>query len=152
LPHVEKGTLTLIGATTENPSFELNAALLSRCRVVTLRGLEEEELVSLLERAVQDERGLGGKTKVDVEALRFLAQVSGGDARKALTALEVAARHARQGVDKAAAEEALQQKTLLYDKAGEDHHNVVSAFIKSMRGSDPDAATYWMVRMLEAGE
>jgi putative ATPase len=154
LPHVEKGTLTLIGATTENPSFELNAALLSRCRVVTLRGLEEEELVQLLERAVQDARGLGGAVAVSAEALRFLAQVSGGDARRALTALEVAARHAQgQGqVDRAAAEEALQQKTLLYDKAGEEHFNVVSAFIKSMRGSDPDAALYWMARMLEAGE
>jgi len=152
LPHVERGTLTLIGATTENPSFELNAALLSRCRVVTLRGLEEEEIVALLERAAKDERGLQGQTPVDPEALRFLAQVSGGDARKALTALEVAARHAPQGVSKAAAEEALQQRTLLYDKGGEEHYNVVSAFIKSMRGSDPDAALYWMARMLEAGE
>jgi putative ATPase len=152
LPHVEKGTLTLIGATTENPSFELNAALLSRCRVVTLRGLEEEELVQLLERAVRDPRGLGGAVEVSAEALRFLAQVSGGDARRALTALEVAARHAPGRVDRAAAEEALQQTTLLYDKAGEEHFNVVSAFIKSMRGSDPDAALYWMARMLEAGE
>lgn len=152
LPHVEKGTLTLIGATTENPSFELNAALLSRCRVVTLRGLEEEELVQLLERAVRDPRGLGGAVAVTAEALRFLAQVAFGDARKALTALEVAARHGPGQVDRAAAEEALQQKTLLYDKGGEEHFNVVSAFIKSMRGSDPDAALYWMARMLEAGE
>ncbi|ATB41683.1 ATPase AAA family [Cystobacter fuscus] len=152
LPHVEKGTVTLIGATTENPSFELNAALLSRARVVTLRGLEEEELVALLRRAVESPRGLAGKVRVDDEALTFLVQASGGDARKALTALEAAAAHGGGRVDKAIAEEALQHKALLYDKAGEEHYNVVSAFIKSMRGSDVDAALYWMTRMLEAGE
>jgi putative ATPase len=152
LPHVEKGTVTLIGATTENPSFEVNAALLSRARVVTLRGLEEEELVAMLRRAVTDPKGLGGKVEVDDAALSFIVQASGGDARKALTALEAAAAHGGTRVDKAIAEEALQTKTLLYDKAGEEHYNVVSAFIKSMRGSDVDAALYWMTRMLEAGE
>ncbi|HEX8818862.1 MAG TPA: replication-associated recombination protein A [Archangium sp.] len=152
LPHVEKGTVTLIGATTENPSFEVNAALLSRTRVITLRGLEEEELVALLRRAVADPKGLDGKVEVEDAALSFIVQASGGDARKALTALEAAAAHGGTRVDKAIAEEALQTKTLLYDKAGEEHYNVVSAFIKSMRGSDVDAALYWMTRMLEAGE
>jgi putative ATPase len=152
LPHVEKGTLTLIGATTENPSFEVNAALLSRTRVVTLRGLEEEELVALLRRAVEDPRGLGGRVEVDDEALTFIVEASGGDARRALTALEAAAAHGGTRVDKAIAEEAMQHKALLYDKGGEEHYNVVSAFIKSMRGSDVDAALYWMTRMLEAGE
>jgi putative ATPase len=152
LPHVEKGTVTLIGATTENPSFEVNAALLSRSRVVTLRGLEEEELLAVLRRAVADPRGLGGKVEVEDAALEFLAQAAGGDARKALTALEAAAAHGGTRVDKAIAEEALQQKALLYDSGGEEHYNVVSAFIKSMRGSDVDAALYWMTRMLEAGE
>ena len=152
LPHVEKGTVTLIGATTENPSFEVNAALLSRCRVVTLRGLEEEELLTVMRRAMASPRGLAGKVQADEDALAFIAQASGGDARKALTALEVAAGHAGEHITRAAAEEALQQKTLLYDKGGEEHYNVVSAFIKSMRGSDVDAALYWMTRMLEAGE
>jgi putative ATPase len=152
LPHVEKGTVTLIGATTENPSFEVNAALLSRCRVITLRGLEQEELVAVMRRALADAKGLGGKVQVEDEALQFIADAAGGDARRALTALEVAAAHGGARVDKKAAEEALQQKMLLYDKAGEEHYNVVSAFIKSMRGSDVDAALYWMTRMLEAGE
>ncbi|HYH96762.1 replication-associated recombination protein A [Hyalangium sp.] len=152
LPHVEKGTVTLIGATTENPSFEVNAALLSRCRVVTLRGLEQEELVTVMRKALESPKGLGGKVQVDEEALQFIADAAGGDARRALTALEVAAAYGGTRVDKKAAEEALQQKMLLYDKAGEEHYNVVSAFIKSMRGSDVDAALYWMTRMLEAGE
>jgi putative ATPase len=152
LPHVERGTITLVGATTENPSFEVISALLSRCRVVTLRPLEEEELVELLRRALVDPRGLGGKATAEDEALTFIAQAAAGDARKALTALEVAAQHGAGTIDRRAAEEALQKKTLLYDKGGEEHYNVVSAFIKSMRGSDPDAALYWMTRMLEAGE
>lgn len=152
LPHVEKGTVTLIGATTENPSFEVNAALLSRSRVVTLRGLEEEELVTVMRKALKDPKGLGGKVQVDDEALQFIAEAAGGDARRALTALEVAAAYGGSRVDKRAAEESLQQKMLLYDKGGEEHYNVVSAFIKSMRGSDVDAALYWMTRMLEAGE
>ena len=151
LPHVERGTVTLIGATTENPSFEVNSALLSRTRVLTLRALDEDELVKVLERALADSRGLGGAVQADPDALQFLAHSAGGDARKALTALEVAAQQTGR-VTKSAAEEAVQQRTLLYDKSGEEHYNVISAFIKSMRGSDPDAALYWMVRMLEAGE
>ncbi len=152
LPHVEKGTVTLVGATTENPSFEVSSALLSRMRVVTLRGLEEDELLSILRRALTDPRGLSGKVQADEDALALLAQAASGDARRALTALEVASQLGRGRVDRASVEEALQQKTLLYDKAGEEHYNVISAFIKSMRGSDPDAAVYWLTRMLESGE
>ncbi|MBX7098176.1 MAG: replication-associated recombination protein A [Myxococcaceae bacterium] len=152
LPHVEKGTVTLLGATTENPSFEVNAALLSRTRVVTLRGLEETELRTALERAVSDPRGLNGAVQVEDAALAFLAQAAAGDARRALTALEVAAGQSKGVVDLATAREALQQRTLVYDKGGEEHFNVVSAFIKSMRASDPDASVYWLARMLEAGE
>jgi len=156
LPHVEASTVTLIGATTENPSFELNAALLSRCRVVTLRALTEEEVAGLVDRAVASPRGLAGAVRVPPEARDLLARYAWGDARRALNALEVAAatvRLAGKGEIAAAdAEEAIQHKALLYDKAGEEHYNVVSAFIKSLRGSDPDAAVYYMVRMLEAGE
>jgi putative ATPase len=152
LPHVEKGTITLLGATTENPSFEVNAALLSRMRVLTLRGLEEDELRDLLRRAISDPRGLDGKVQVDDDALAFIAMIAAGDARKALTALEVAAKYGGAHVDRKGAEEAVQQRTLLYDKGGEEHFNVVSAFIKSMRGSDPDGAVYWLARMIEAGE
>jgi putative ATPase len=158
LPHVEKGTITLIGATTENPSFAVNAALLSRARVFRLEPLGAEDLVELLQRALRDsERGLGllGLTAAD-ELLAALAEGARGDARRALDVLELAAHHARgQGVSEltsAVVEEALSQRTLLYDKSGEEHYNVVSAFIKSMRGSDPDAAIYWMMRMLEAGD
>jgi putative ATPase len=162
LPHVEAGTITLIGATTENPSFEVNAALLSRCKVVRLEALGEPELRQLIDRALADvERGLG-KLPLDVadDVRDLIAREAGGDARRALSTLEVAAEVARPGpgdggrrrVDIAAVEEALQRKTLLYDKAGEEHYNVISAFIKSMRGSDPDAAVYWMTRMIEAGE
>src|SRR5207253_2011756 len=107
-------------------------------------GLEEEELVQVLERALGDAKGLGGKVQADTETLRFIAQAAGGDARKALTALEVAAAHGGERVDRKSAEEALQQKSLLYDKGGEEHYNVISAFIKSMRGSDVDGAVYWM--------
>jgi putative ATPase len=154
LPHVERGTLTLVGATTENPSFEVNSALLSRCRVLTLRPLGEEEIAQVVERAAADPRGLAGKVKLSRDALQHLARAAFGDARRALSALEVAAASAGQGgtVEVAHVEEALQARTLLYDKAGEEHYNVISAFIKSMRGSDPDAAVYYMVRMLEAGE
>jgi putative ATPase len=151
LPHVEKGTVTLLGATTENPSFEVNSALLSRTRVVTLRPLEEEELLSVLRRALASPRGFSGKLEVDEAALLAIARGAGGDARRALTTLEVAAAGGDR-IDEARVAEALQQRTLLYDRAGEEHYNVVSAFIKSMRGSDPDAALYWMARMLEAGE
>jgi putative ATPase len=156
LPHVEAGTLTLIGATTENPSFEINAALLSRCRVVTLRALTEEEIAGLLDRAVAAPHGLGGDLALAPDARAIFARYAFGDARRALNALEVAAAAVRlagrREILPADAEEALQHKALLYDKAGEEHYNVVSAFIKSLRGSDPDAAVYYMVRMLEAGE
>jgi putative ATPase len=156
LPHVEDGTIVLIGATTENPSFEVNAALLSRCRVVTLRALTEEEVGSLLDRAVAAPEGLGGTPALAPEAREALSRYAYGDARRALNALEVAAAAVRLAgravIDRADAEEALQQKTLLYDQAGEEHYNVVSAFIKSLRGSDPDAAVYYLTRMLEAGE
>lgn len=154
LPHVERGTVTLVGATTENPSFEVNSALLSRCRVLTLRALGDEELLLLIARAVEDERGLGGRVRISQEAKEHLARASFGDARRALSALEVAAAAVGEGnqIEVADAEEALQARTLLYDKGGEEHYNVISAFIKSLRGSDPDAAIYYMVRMLEAGE
>jgi putative ATPase len=156
LPHVEDGTVTLIGATTENPSFEVISALLSRCRVVTLRPLTDEEVGTLLDRAVGAPEGLAGTVTLAPDAREALSQYAYGDARRALNALEVAAAAVRLAgraeVTRADAEEALQQKTILYDKAGEEHYNVVSAFIKSLRGSDPDAAVYYMVRMLEGGE
>jgi putative ATPase len=156
LPHVEDGTVTLIGATTENPSFEVNAALLSRCRVVTLRGLTEEEVSALLDRAAAAPEGLAGAISLAPDAREALARYSYGDARRALNALEVGAAAVRLAgrteISRADAEEALQQRTILYDKAGEEHYNVVSAFIKSLRGSDADAAVYYMVRMLEGGE
>ena len=156
LPHVEDGTVTLVGATTENPSFEVNAALLSRCRVVTLRALTEEEVGALLDRAVAAPEGLAGAVALAPDAREALARYAYGDARRALNAVEVAAAAVRLAgrseISRADAEEALQQKTILYDKAGEQHYDVVSAFIKSMRGSDPDAAVYYMVRMLEGGE
>ena len=158
LPHVERGAVTLIGATTENPSFAVNAALLSRARVFRLESLAPDDLVALLARALTDsERGLGllGLAASE-EALRALAEGAGGDARRALDVLELAAQHAANAhaelLATAHIEEALSARTLLYDKSGEQHYNVVSAFIKSMRGSDPDAAIYWMMRMLEAGD
>jgi putative ATPase len=156
LPHVESGLVTLIGATTENPSFEVNAALLSRCRVFVLESLDAAALTKLLERAVTDERGLGGRCSATPEVLESIAAQSWGDARRALTTLEVACELAETAgsaaITKEIVEEALQHKTLLYDKAGEEHYNIISAFIKSLRGSDPDAAVYWLVRMLESGE
>jgi putative ATPase len=158
LPHVEKGVVTLIGATTENPSFAVNGALLSRARVFRLEPLSEPELITVLERALADtERGLGELgLAAEPEALRALAAMSDGDARRALTLLEVLAQHATAAGSKTLTERDLAQlgaaKTLLHDKGGEGHYNVVSAFIKSMRGSDPDAAVYWMMRMIEAGE
>ena len=158
LPHVEAGTVTLIGATTENPSFEVNAPLLSRARVVRLESISSEDLRILVERALSDsERGLGGRElSIEEGAIEDLVGGVGGDARRLLGTLEVAAELAVQEegkqISRAHVAEAAQQKTLLYDKAGDEHYGVVSAFIKSMRGSDPDAAAYWMVRMLEAGE
>ncbi len=158
LPHVERGVITLLGATTENPSFEVNAALLSRMRVFALRALEETDLHALMMRALVDEkRGLGGRGLVAApEFLEHVARHASGDGRRALGALEVAAaRVESEGRHKLTvqdAEEALQQKTLLYDKSGDAHYDTISAFIKSMRGSDPDAAIYYLVRMLESGE
>jgi putative ATPase len=155
LPHVEAGTVTLIGATTENPSFEVNAALLSRCKVVRLEALTDGDLRTLVDRAIADEsRGLGRRALTIAPEVRdLIAREASGDARRALFTLEVAAELAAGGViTSAIVEEALQKKTLLYDKGGDEHYNVISAFIKSMRGSDPDAAVYWMTRMLEAGE
>jgi putative ATPase len=158
LPHVENGTVTLIGATTENPSFAVNSALLSRARVFNLDPLDAEDIRRLLDRALDDEeRGIGHTPQeVDDDALAAIAQNARGDARRALSALELASDFAQSaGVDRvtvAIVQEALATQTLLYDKSGEEHYNVVSAFIKSMRGSDPDAAVYWLMRMLEAGE
>ncbi len=158
LPHVEAGTVTLIGATTENPSFEVNSALLSRCRVVRLESLSEEALLGLLHRALEDkERGLGARgITIDADCEQTLIERTGGDARRLLGALEIIAGllEARDEttISQAVIDEAVQQKSLSYDKAGDEHYGVVSAFIKSMRGSDPDASCYWMTRMLEAGE
>jgi putative ATPase len=156
LPHVERGTLVLIGATTENPSFEVISPLLSRCQVLVLEPLRDDDIRSILNGALTDnERGLGRLAlSMDSQAREFLVQQSRGDARAALNALEIAAALARTEkiVTLRHAEEALQRAALRYDKAGEEHYNVISAFIKSMRGSDPDAALYWLMRMLEAGE
>jgi putative ATPase len=155
LPYVEKGVVTIIGATTENPSFEVIAPLLSRCRVLTLNQLDATTVGTILRQALSDtERGLGnlGLT-ADDDALVFLADQCGGDARIALNTLEVAAGLTTDSViTMETVQEALQKKALLYDKGGEEHYNVISAFIKSLRGSDPDAALYWLARMLEAGE
>ena len=156
LPAVEKGLVTIIGATTENPSFEVIAPLLSRCRVLRLKHLEIDDIRRLLEAALQDQaKGLGQTgLSINNNALDFLSEAARGDARKALNTLEVAASLAHQHgtITLETAQEALQQKALLYDKGGEEHYNVISAFIKSMRGSDPDASLYWLARMLEAGE
>jgi putative ATPase len=156
LPHVERGSLILIGATTENPSFEVISPLLSRCQVLVLHSLSGDELARIIDRALSDaRRGLGAMgLSIDAEARDFLVQSSYGDARAALNALEIAATLARKNkiIALPNVQEAVQRKALRYDKAGEEHYNVISAFIKSLRGSDPDAALYWMMRMLEAGE
>ncbi|HET7545947.1 MAG TPA: replication-associated recombination protein A [Polyangiaceae bacterium] len=157
LPHVENGTVTLIGATTENPSFSVNAAVLSRCRVFRLEGLKEGDIVALLERALHDsERGLGERgVQADPQALAAIAKVAGGDARRALGLLEVAVSllpEDSQLLDPGTVERAGEARSLLYDKSGEEHYNVTSALIKSLRGSDPDAALYWLFRMLDAGD
>ena len=155
LPYVERGTIRLIGATTENPSFEVIAALLSRCRVFTLKPLAEDQLIALLQRALADEeRGLGSlHLKADADALSMIADYSSGDARNAYNALEMAARMTTTGtITKDVAAEALQQRVLLYDKQGEEHYNLISALHKSVRNSDADAALYWLGRMLQAGE
>jgi len=154
LPHVEKGTLILIGATTENPSFEVNAALLSRCRVYSLQPLSEEDVVRILERALRDtEHGLGATgAAAEPDALRLIARLSDGDARGALNILELTVTLHGGVVTEAAIREAVQKKALLYDKSGEEHYNLISALHKSLRDSDPDGALYWLGRMLEAGE
>jgi putative ATPase len=158
LPYVERGSIRLIGATTENPSFEINAALLSRCRVYTLRALEQPEIIALLDRALTDtERGLGTlHLTADEGVLETIASYSSGDARNALNALEVATKLAAGRneitVTQAIAAEALQQRVLLYDKKGEQHYDLISALHKSVRNSDADAALYWLGRMLAAGE
>jgi putative ATPase len=159
LPYVERGDITLIGATTENPSFEVNSALLSRTRVVVLRPLEDTDILALVDRALADkERGLGDSVRLDPTARAQLAAAAGGDARIALNALELAAEiaqtrdGARPVVQTRDIEEALQRRALRYDKAGDEHYDVISAFIKSVRDSDPDAAMYYLARMLEAGE
>ncbi len=159
LPDVESGVLTLLGATTENPSFEVNSALLSRARVIRLEGLDDDALGVLIDRALSDrERGLGG-TDIELhpDARQRLIGLSGGDARVALDALELAVAAGPGGgqravVDVAAIEGALQNPSLLYDRAGDQHYWLASAFIKSMRDSDPDGTIYWLARMLEAGE
>jgi putative ATPase len=160
LPHVENATVTLLGATTENPSFEVNAALLSRSRVIRLEALEADDLRSLIDRALHDtERGLGGQqVTVDPGTIDRLVALSGGDARIALNSLELAVQAAEKDASGAVhvtvtdIEGALQSPALLYDRAGDQHYWLISAFIKSVRGTDPDAAVYWLARMLEAGE
>jgi len=160
LPHVEEGLLTLIGATTENPYFEIIGPLLSRARIFVFEPLTEEEILVILRRALGDrDQGLGAmKLEVAEEALAHFARMAGGDARRALTALELAALSTagdEKGVirvDLAAAKECMPRRDLLYDKEGDAHYDTVSAFIKSVRGSDPDASLYWLARMLEAGE
>ncbi|GAB62850.1 ATPase [Candidatus Jettenia caeni] len=160
LHHVEDGTITLIGATTENPSFEVNAPLLSRCKVLVLEQLNEDHLRSIMKNALCDkERGLGNlRIEIQPDAFDLIAHLSQGDARVALNTLEASVMLARPDqeekriVTREIAQESMQQKSLLYDKGGEEHYNIISAFIKSMRGSDPDAALYWLARMLESGE
>jgi putative ATPase len=155
LPHVEAGTITLVGATTENPSFEINGALLSRVRVFVLQPLSETHVRSLLDRALSDrERGLGDRRlEVDDAALTLIAQEADGDARRALTVLEAAAIHVEEGgrIDVAAAREALQLRFARFDKWGEETYNMLSAFHKSLRGSDPQGALYWMARFIDGG-
>ena len=158
LPFVEKGAIILIGATTENPSFEVNGALLSRCKVFVLKQLSTEDIVVLLKRAIEDPRSFEGKKiEIDEEDLFFIANFSNGDARMALSTLEMAVLNGWESqdkiaVDKGIIEEITSKKSLLYDKKGEEHYNIISALHKSMRNSDPDAAVYWLARMLEAGE
>ncbi|ADK85285.1 AAA ATPase central domain protein [Desulfarculus baarsii DSM 2075] len=160
LPHVESGVITLVGATTENPSFEVAPALLSRLRVLVLHPLEEDHLALILERALADaERGLGGRdVELTPEAKQHMIQAAYGDARRLLGTLEVAVEAAPLGlgglkrIDQALAEDAVGRRMLRYDKAGEEHYNLISALHKSLRGSDVDAALYWLTRMLEAGE
>ena len=160
LPHVENGTVVLVGATTENPSFEVISPLLSRARVFTLKALTEEHIEEIIRRSMADEdRGLGGLSPaLDEQAMRALTTLADGDARIALNALEVAAAATEpdatgaRAITQETVEDAMQQRSLLYDRAGDQHYDTISAFIKCLRGSDPDAAIYWLARMIEAGE
>lgn len=159
LPFVEKGSIILIGATTENPSFEINNALLSRCRVFVLKELSNEDILTVLKRAITSKKGFG-EEKIDIKEddLKTIATFSNGDARSALTTLDMIITNAEEEKDgtlkvtEDILEDCLTKKTLLYDKNGEEHYNIISALHKSMRNSDPDAAVYWLARMLEAGE
>ena len=158
LPFVEKGSIILIGATTENPSFEVNGALLSRCKVFVLHALTTDELTALLARALTDSRGFGGqKIEIEPDMLEAIANFANGDARAALSTLEMVvlngdANGSTVTVTRDTLEQCISKKSLLYDKTGEEHYNLISALHKSMRNSDPDAAVYWLARMLEAGE
>ena len=158
LPFVEKGSIVLIGATTENPSFEVNSALISRCKVFVLQALTQSEIVELLKRAVKDERGFGDRTVIiSDETLEAIARFANGDARSALSTLEMVVLNSpfdgeKTTVEKEMLEQCISKKSLMYDKNGEEHYNLISALHKSMRNSDPDAAVYWLARMLEAGE
>ncbi len=159
LPFVEKGSIILIGATTENPSFEVNGALLSRCKVFVLQGLKTEDIMKLLKRAITDERGFGTQNvQINEEHLEIIAKFANGDARNALSTLEMVilngdvSENGQITVTDNTLEQCISKKSLLYDKNGEEHYNIISALHKSMRNSDPDAAVYWLARMLEAGE
>ena len=158
LPYVEKGSIILIGATTENPSFEVNGALLSRCKVFVLQALQTEDILQLLQRALSDPRGFGGqRIEIAPDLLQMLAAFANGDARTALSTLEMVVLNGSEEngvttVTKETLEQCISKKSLLYDKNGEEHYNLISALHKSMRNSDPDAAVYWLARMLEAGE
>ena len=159
LPFVEKGSIILIGATTENPSFEVNGALLSRCKVFVLQGLKIEDIVTLLKRAITDKRGFGNQTvHITDEQLEIIAKFANGDARNSLSTLEMVVLNGEVSsngeitVTEETLEQCISKKSLLYDKNGEEHYNIISALHKSMRNSDPDAAVYWLARMLEAGE
>ena len=159
LPFVEKGSIILIGATTENPSFEINSALLSRCKVFVFKPLETDDLVTLLKRAMTDERGFGNEeVEIEDDFLRIIAQFANGDARTALLTLEMVVlngdvdKNGKITITKETLEQCISKKSLLYDKNGEEHYNIISALHKSMRNSDPDAAVYWLARMLEGGE
>lgn len=158
LPYVEKGSIILIGATTENPSFEINGALLSRCRVFVLQALTQEDLTNLLKIAIRSEKGLGYlNVDIDDHMLDMIAMFAAGDARTALNTLEMAVTNGEIGADKTTVtmevlKQCIGKKSFLYDKKGEEHYNIISALHKSMRNTDPDAAVYWLARMLEAGE
>ena len=150
---VEKGIITLIGATTENPSFEVNSALLSRCQVYVLKALEEKDLIQLLHKAIEEDSVLK-KKKISLKETEALVNMSGGDARKLLNLLELVCNTAKDKIEitNALVMEVAQKKVALYDKSGEQHYDIISAFIKSVRGSDPNAAVYWLARMIEGGE